>query len=42
MMADVVFPEPHFLENETMTPRTYNAHYPQLAYSVPTVGKQVL
>jgi thiosulfate reductase/polysulfide reductase chain A len=39
MMADVVFPEPHFLEVETMAPRTYNAMYPQLAYAEPVIEK---
>ncbi len=38
-MADVVFPEPHFMEVEAMSNRTYNAHYPQVAYSAPVIEK---
>jgi thiosulfate reductase / polysulfide reductase chain A len=30
-MADVVFPEPHFLEVSALTPRAFTAYYPQIA-----------
>ncbi len=34
-MADVVFPEPHFLEAGGMTPRDFTAYYPQIALREP-------
>jgi len=34
-MADVVFPEPHFLETSGMTDRVYFAFYPQIALKDP-------
>ncbi|MEW5919588.1 MAG: molybdopterin-dependent oxidoreductase [Bacillota bacterium] len=34
-MADVVFPEFHFLEGSGMTPRAFTAYYPQIALREP-------
>lgn len=36
-MADVVFPEPHFLESSGIVERVYFAYYPQIALREPAV-----